>query len=70
MVFLCAEQNAYGRIVTVGCHVLFVPAHIGVELTDVFVAKDAAFNSINPILKLKDIFDKIVQGFLKSGIIG
>ena len=37
---------------------------------DVFVAKDAAFNSINPVLKLKDIFNQIVQGFLKPGIIG
>jgi hypothetical protein len=35
--------NVFGRIVTVGCHVLFVPAHIGVELTDVFVAKGCSF---------------------------
>jgi len=34
------------------------------------VAKDATFKSINPDLKLKDIFDEIVQGFLKPGVIG
>ena len=44
--------------------------HSKAPCLNVFVAKDAAFNSINPVLKLKDIFDEIVQGFLKSGIIG
>jgi len=33
------------------------------------VAKNSAFKSINPDFKLKDIFDEIVQGFLKPGII-
>ena len=36
VVFLRAKQNAHGWIVAVGCHVLLVPAHIGVELADVF----------------------------------
>jgi len=44
--------------------------HSKTPCLDVFVAKDATFNFINPVLKLKYIFDKIVQGFLKPDIIG
>ncbi|CCU84141.1 hypothetical protein PHOSAC3_120758 [Mesotoga infera] len=39
MVFLRAEQNAHGRLVSVGHHVFPVPAHISVELSEVFVIK-------------------------------
>lgn len=37
--------------------------------TDVFVAKNAPF-LYHPDIILKHIFDEIVQGFLKHGIIG
>lgn len=34
------------------------------------VKQDAPFNPIKPVLKLKNIFNQIVQGFLKPCIIG
>ena len=39
MISLGAKQNAHRRVVSLGHYVLFVPAYIGIELADVFMAE-------------------------------
>ncbi len=39
MVLLSAEQDADGRVVAFGHHIFPIPAHIGVELAEVFVGE-------------------------------
>jgi len=39
MISLGAKQNAHRRVVSLGHHVLFVPAYLGIELADAFMAE-------------------------------
>ena len=43
VVFLRAEQESHGRIVSIGHHVFAIPGHVGVELAEVFVGEFVHF---------------------------
>jgi hypothetical protein len=43
VILVGAQQNSNRRAITLGHHVLAIPTHIGIELTDIFLAEFCHF---------------------------